>query len=73
MVGSGGSAPASVAVGGMAAAVGLVGSPYALHGTRGRLREILERRRERLGISYYAIPQPAMESMAPLVEDLTGR
>jgi len=37
------------------------------------LREILERRRERLGISFYAIPQPAMESMAPLVEDLTGR
>jgi len=73
MVGSGGSIAASVVAGGMAAAVGLVGSPYALHGTRARLREILERRRERLGISFYAIPQPAMESMAPLVEDLTGR
>jgi len=73
MVGSGSSGAASVLAGGMAAAVGLVGSPYALHGTRSRLREILERRRERLGISYYAIPQPAMESMAPLVEDLTGR
>jgi hypothetical protein len=57
----------------LAAAVGLVGSPYVLHGTRARLREILERRRERLGISFYAIPQPAMESMAPLVADLTGR
>jgi probable F420-dependent oxidoreductase len=73
MVGSGSSGAASVVAGGMAAAVGLVGSPYALHGTRSRLREILERRRERLGISFYAIPQPAMESMAPLVEDLTGR
>jgi len=59
--------------GGMAAAVGVVGSPYALHGTRTRLRDVLERRRDRLGISFYAIPQPAMESMAPLVEDLAGR
>jgi probable F420-dependent oxidoreductase len=73
MVGSGSSGAASVVAGGMAAAVGLVGSPYALHGTRARLREILERRRERLGISFYGIPQPAMESMAPLVEDMTGR
>ena len=48
-------------------------SPYALHGTRRSMRELLERRRERLGISYYVIPGPAMESMAPLVEDLTGR
>jgi probable F420-dependent oxidoreductase len=73
MVGSGSSLGASAVAGGMAAAVGLVGSPYVLHGTRARLREILERRRERLGISFYAIPQPAMESMAPLVADLTGR
>jgi hypothetical protein len=57
----------------MAAGAGLVGSPYVLHGTRARLRDILERRRERLGISYYGIPQRAMESLAPLVEDLAGR
>ena len=73
MVGSGSSLAASLVAGGMAAVVGPVGSPYVLHGTRARLREILEQRRERLGISFYAIPQPAMESMAPLVEDLTGR
>jgi hypothetical protein len=73
MVGSGSSLGASAVAGGMAAAAGLVGSPYVLHGTRTRLREVLERRRDRLGISFYAIPQPAMESMAPLVADLTGR
>ncbi|MEK6192151.1 MAG: TIGR03621 family F420-dependent LLM class oxidoreductase [Chloroflexota bacterium] len=73
MVGSRSSVGASLVAGGMAAVVGMVGSPYALHGTRARLREILERRRDRLGISFYAIPQPAMESMAPLVEDMTGR
>ena len=73
MVGSGSSLGASVVAGGMAAVVGPVGSPYVLHGTRARLLEILERRRERLGISFYAIPQAAMESMAHLVEDMTGR
>lgn len=73
MVGSGNSLPGSVASAAMAALVAPVGSPYVLHGTRGRLREILERRRERLGVSFYGIPQPAMESMAPLVEDLSGR
>lgn len=73
MVGGGsGVLPSSVAAG-LAAAGGLVRSPYMLHGTRARLRELLQRRRERLGISYYSIPQPAMESMAPLVEDLAGR
>jgi probable F420-dependent oxidoreductase len=73
MVGSGSGPVASVMAAGLAGAGGLVRSPYVLHGTRSRLREILERRRERLGISYYSIPQPAMESMAPLVEDLAGR
>lgn len=73
MVGSGNSLAGSVAAGVLAALAAPVSSPYVLHGTRARLREILERRRERLGISYYGIPQPAMESMAPLVEDLAGR
>ncbi len=73
MVGSGSGLLPSAVAAGLAAAGGLVRSPYVLHGTRARLREILERRRERLGISYYSIPQPAMESMAPLVEDLAGR
>ena len=72
MVGSGSGLLPSVVAAGMAAGAGMVGSPYVLHGTRARLRYVLERRRERLGINYYAIPQPAMESMAPLVEDLAG-
>jgi hypothetical protein len=58
---------------GLAGAAGVIRSPYVLHGTRSRLRDILERRRERFGISYYSIPQDAMESMAPLVEGLAGR
>jgi probable F420-dependent oxidoreductase len=73
MVGSGNGPVASVMAAGLAGAGGLVHSPYILHGTRSRLREILERRRDRLGISYYSIPQPAMEAMAPLVEELAGR
>jgi hypothetical protein len=50
-----------------------VGSPYLLYGTLGALRDRLERRREALGISHYAIPHHALESMAPLVESLAGR
>jgi len=56
-----------------AAAASLIGSPYVLYGTTGRLRELLERRRERLGLSAYAIPHGAMEAAAPLVEALSGR
>ena len=56
-----------------AATVGLVGSPYFLYGTLSALREQLERRRERSGISYYAIRQGSMEAMAPLVAALAGR
>jgi probable F420-dependent oxidoreductase len=63
----------SLAAAGMTALGTLVRSPYVLYGTRRGLRELLERRRERLGISAYGIPGPAMESLAPLVEDLAGR
>ena len=73
MVGSGSAVGGSLFAAGMATAAGLVDSPYLLAGTRTHLREVLERRRERLGISYYVIPGPAMESMAPLVEDLAGQ
>jgi hypothetical protein len=62
-----------MAAAGMTALGTLVRSPYVLYGTRRGLRELLERRRERLGISAYVIPGPAMESLAPLVEDLAGR
>ena len=73
LVGSGAGLPGSVAAGLKAAAAGVVGTPYALYGTVGQLRDQLERRRERLGISYYALPGRAMEAMAPLVEALAGR
>jgi hypothetical protein len=73
MVGSGTPLLPSVAAAGMTALGTLVRSPYVLYGTRRGLRELLERRRERLGISAYVIPGPALESLAPLVEDLAGR
>lgn len=63
----------SVAAAGMTALSSLIRSPYVLFGTRNGLRDLLERRRERLGISAYVIPGNAMESLAPLVEDLAGR
>jgi probable F420-dependent oxidoreductase len=72
MVGGGGPLP-SVAAAGMTALTKLLPSPYVLYGTRSGLRALLERRRDRLGISAYVIPGGAMEAMAPLVEDLTGR
>jgi hypothetical protein len=73
LVGSGSGPVASVASAAKAAAVGLVGTPYVLYGSLGRVRELLLRRRDRTGINYYALPARAMESMAPLVEALTGR
>jgi probable F420-dependent oxidoreductase len=54
-------------------ASGLVPTPYVLYGTLGQLRDELLRRRDRLGISYYAMPGRAMESMAPLVAALHGQ
>lgn len=73
MVGSGQPAPRSALAAAKAATVGLVGSPYLLYGTLPALRDRLERRRERTGISYYAIRQGSMDEMAPLVEALAGR
>ncbi len=56
-----------------AAATGVVSTPYVLYGTPGQLRDRLLRRRDRLGISYYALPGRVMEGMAPLVAALGGR
>ncbi len=50
-----------------------MGSPYLLYGTLRQLRERLERRRSRTGISAYSIPDHALETMAPLVEALAGK
>jgi probable F420-dependent oxidoreductase len=73
MVGSGHSLLGSMGSAAKGALVAPVGSPYLLYGTLGGLRERLLRRREALGISHYAIPHHAMESMAPLLEALAGR
>jgi probable F420-dependent oxidoreductase len=73
MVGSGHSLLGSAGSALKGAVVAPVGSPYVLYGTLGALRDRLERRREALGISHYAIPHHALESMAPLVEALAGR
>jgi probable F420-dependent oxidoreductase len=73
MVGSGRPMPQSVVAAGKGALTGLIGSPYLLYGTLGQLRERLERRRARTGISAYSFPQGAMEAMAPLVEALARR
>ncbi len=73
MVGSGHSLPGSVGSALKRAMVAPVGSPYLLYGTLGSLRDLLERRRDVLGVSHYAIPHHAAESMAPLVEALAGR
>jgi probable F420-dependent oxidoreductase len=73
MVGSGHGLAGSLAAAAKGVVVATVGSPYLLYGTLGQLRERLERRRDRLGISHYAIPGHAMEEMAPLVEALSGQ
>ena len=73
MIGSGRPAPESMLAAAKLATVGLAGSPYFLYGTLSGLRERLERRRERSGISYYAIRQESMEAMAPLVAALSDR
>jgi probable F420-dependent oxidoreductase len=73
IVGSGNSIVGSAAAAGMWAATSMYGSPFALHGTLGSVRELLLRRRDALGISYYTVPSRSMESMAPLVEALAGK
>jgi probable F420-dependent oxidoreductase len=73
MVGSGHSVLGSAGSALKGALVAPVGSPYLLYGTLGALRDRMERRREAMGISHYAIPHHALESMAPLVEALAGR
>lgn len=68
-----GSIPASLAAAGKAVGTALLRSPYVLFGTLGQLRDRVERRRERTGISAYSLPITTMEAMAPLVEALAGR
>jgi probable F420-dependent oxidoreductase len=55
-----------------AGAVALIGTPYVLHGTPGRVRDILLRRREAWGLNSYTFGGGSMEAMAPIVEGLAG-
>jgi probable F420-dependent oxidoreductase len=49
------------------------GSASAITGTTQAMCDTLERRRERLGISYIMVADELMESLAPVVERLKGR
>jgi probable F420-dependent oxidoreductase len=73
LVGSGNSPVGSFLAAARWAPTAIYGSPYVLYGTLASCRERLLRRRDHLGISYYTIPAHAMESMAPLVQALSGR
>jgi alkanesulfonate monooxygenase SsuD/methylene tetrahydromethanopterin reductase-like flavin-dependent oxidoreductase (luciferase family) len=48
-------------------------TPFFLYGSRRSLVEDLLERRERLGISYVALPARAMRSFAPIVAELRGK
>ena len=48
-------------------------SPYALVGTVDELVADLKARRERWGISYYVVFEPAVDALAPVVTRLAGR
>ena len=73
LIGSGNSVLGSALAAVKRAPTALYGSPYVLYGTLASTRAQLQRRRDRLGISYYTFPARALESMAPLVESLAGR
>jgi probable F420-dependent oxidoreductase len=55
------------------AATAIVRTPFFLYGSRRSLVEDLLERRERLGISYIALPERALESFAPIVAELRGK
>jgi probable F420-dependent oxidoreductase len=57
----------------LAGAAALVGTPYVLHGTTGRVRDILMRRRDAWGLNSYTFSASSMEAMAPIVELLADR
>jgi probable F420-dependent oxidoreductase len=73
IAGSGNSLPGSVSAAALGIAEAVYHSPYVLHGRLGSLRDLLRRRRDELGISYYTLPARSMDTMAPLVEALSGR
>jgi probable F420-dependent oxidoreductase len=55
------------------AAARLIDSPFFLYGSIADLKRELLARRERLGITYFGLPEKAMEPFAPLVRELRGQ
>lgn len=51
----------------------LLASPHVLLGTPSELVDDLQARREQLGVSYVTVPEPALDSFAPVVARLAGR
>lgn len=48
-------------------------SPHALMGTPEEIIDVLQARRERMGINYITVPDREMEGFAPVVKALAGR
>jgi probable F420-dependent oxidoreductase len=59
-------------VGGALTVDDLLDSPFLLIGTHDQIAEQLVERRERFGISYIAVFEPALDAIAPVVERLAG-
>jgi len=55
------------------AATSIVDTPFFMYGSRASLVEDLLARRERMGISYIALPGAAMKAFAPVVAQLRGK
>ena len=51
----------------------VLSSPHALMGTPEEIIDILQRRRDRMGISYITVPDREMEGFAPVVKALAGQ
>jgi len=50
----------------------LVDSPFFLYGSVAELKRQILERRERLGITYYGLPEKTLESFVPVVRELRG-
>jgi probable F420-dependent oxidoreductase len=55
------------------AATAIVDTPFFMYGSRASLVEDLLARRERLGVSYIALPGTAMRGFGPVVAELRGK
>ena len=72
MMTAAGAAAAAMAAGFESEPQDVLEMPHFLIGTIDQMIEDLRIRRERFGISYFVLPDSAAESLAPVVERLTG-